>query len=299
MNPVLEYLPPVQEESFFAKAFDLPYFGTPWHYHAEFELVLVVKSKGKRFIGNTISDFKDGDLSFIGSNLPHLYKNTEDYYLNKPEYRAKSIIIHFLENSLGQGFLNLPQSRKLRELFLQSQYGMDIYGAAKKIVIHKMKGLLESSGLKRLILLIEILDILAETKEYILISPYIIKGNNTLDASRLYKVFQYVMKNFQNEIRLEEVANLTCMTRTSFCRFFLERTKRTFSDFLIDFRLHHAGKLLTETSKTIVEISEECGYNNLSNFNRKFKNKYNISPTGYRKIFGNYSVPVLAIKESA
>lgn len=283
MNPVLEHLPPIQQESFFAKAFDLPYFGTPWHYHPEFELVLVMKSKGKRFIGNAISDFNELDLSFLGPNLPHLYKNTNDYYTNTPDFKAKSIIIHFSEKSFGAGFLDLPQTKKLRDLFGRSQYGIDILGKTKKIIIRKMKKLLVSSGLKRLILLIEILDIIAESNECSLICPNIIKGNNALDAGRLDQVFQYVMENFQNEISLEDVAKITFMTRTSFCRFFVERTKRTFSDFLIDFRLNHAGKLLIETNKTIIEISEKSGYTNLSNFNRKFKYKYGISPKEYRK----------------
>lgn len=283
MNPLLEYLPPVQQESFFAKAFDLPYFSTPWHYHSEFELVLVVKSKGKRFIGNTVSDFSDGDLSFLGPNLPHLYKNSEEYYSGKTGLRAKSIVIHFLEKSFGPGFLNLPQAKKLKDLFEKSQHGIDIQGTTKKIVIKKMRDLLASSGLRRLIFLLEILDILSESSELSLISPQVIKGNNALDSGRLDKVFHYVMENFQKEIKLEDMANLTCMTKTSFCRFFLERTKRTFADFLIDFRLNHASKLLLETPKTMVTISEECGYKNLSNFNRKFKERFQTSPKEYRK----------------
>jgi AraC-like DNA-binding protein len=282
MNPVLEHLPPIQQESFFAQAFDLPYFGTPWHYHPEFELVLVVKSSGKRFVGNGVSDFKEGDLSFLGPNLPHLYKNPADYYVDQNDLRAKSIVIHFLQNSFGIGFLSLPQAKKLRDLFDKSQYGIDIHGETKKVVIRKMKQLLACSGLKRLILLIEILDFIADSSEISLICSSIIKGNNAVDSERLDKVFKFVSNNFQQEIRLEDVAALTCMTRTSFCRFFMERTKRTFSDFLIDFRLNHATKLLIECNKTIVDISGKCGYSNLSNFNRQFKDKYGASPKEYR-----------------
>lgn len=75
MNPTLEYLVPEEGESFFAKAFDLPYFNSPLHFHPEFELVLITNSKGKRYIGNKISDFQEGDLTFMGADLPHLFKN--------------------------------------------------------------------------------------------------------------------------------------------------------------------------------------------------------------------------------
>jgi AraC-like DNA-binding protein len=285
MNAVLEHLPPEGEESFFAKAFDLPYFGTPWHYHPEFELVYIKTSLGKRIIGTTVSEFKAGDLTFLGPNLPHIYKNPEEYYRNDPNFRANSIVIHFLEKSIGKDFLNLPQSKNLRRLFEQSVHGIDIYGDTKQMVIGKMKELLMLKGMCRLICLLDILNLLAETSEYRLISPHGIITHNALDADRMEKVFEFVFHNFHNEIKLKEVATIACMTRTSFCRYFKERTKRTFSDFLMDFRLKHAAKLLREGNLSVIQISEESGYSNLSNFNRKFKEKYGITPKEFRKNF--------------
>jgi len=287
MKPVLEHLPPEGEESFFAKAFDLPYFGTPWHYHPEFELVLVVKSQGKRFIGNFVSDFQEGDLSFLGPNLPHLYKNRPIYYEPASLLRAQSIVIHFSESSLGADFLALPQARKFHRLFERSRQGMDILANTKRLVSERMMRLLQTSGMKRLICLLEILDILADTTEYTLISEPGIVGNNTLDTDRLNSVFQYVLQHFYREITLEEVADLIHMTRTSFCRFFRERTKRSFSSLLADVRLNHAAKRLIESKDSIVGISYACGYNNLSNFNRQFKAKTGLSPRQYRQTYKN------------
>lgn len=284
-NPVLEHLPLDTDESFFAKAFDLPYFGTPWHFHPEFELVLVEKSQGKRFVGNSVSDFMDGDLSLFGPNLPHLYKNPQHYYEKNSNLRAHSIVIHFLEESIGKDFLALPQSKKIKSLLELSQQGIDILGETRNIVVKKMRILLEAHGIDRLIMLIQILNLLADTKEYKVISAPGIIGHNKLDTDRLDKIFQYILKNYHREIELEEVANLINMTRTSFCRFFKERTKRNFSSFLMDIRLDNAAKLLSTTTKSVSDVSFCCGYNNLSNFNRQFKDKFKTPPRQYRNSY--------------
>jgi len=288
MNPVLEYLPPEDQESFFAQAFDFPYFATPWHYHSELELVLVVASHGKRFIGNAVSDFHDGDLTFLGPNLPHLYKNPPEYYASDPAFRARSVVIHFSERSLGRDFLMLPQAKKFRELFERSRQGLDIIGDSRKAIIGKMYQLLEVKGMDRLICLLDILNQLADARDYILISDPGIIGHNPNDAERLDRVFQYSLQNFEREIRLEKVASLVYMTRTSFCRFFQERTKKTFFAFLTNLRLNQASRLLIETDKSIVDITYSCGYNNLSNFNRHFKAKFSVSPKTYRQTYSKF-----------
>ena len=285
MNPVLEYLPPETEESFFAQAFEFPYFPTPWHYHSEYELVLVEKSHGKRFIGNSVNEFHEGDLSFLGPNLPHLYRNAQEFYENDPALRARSIVIHFSERSLGNDLLQLPQAKKLRELFQLSRQGMDILDDTRMEIIAKMKRLLELRSMERLIALLDILRRLGDSSAYRLISDPGIIGNNPRDADRLNKIFQYTMENYGREIRLEEVAALTFMTRTSFCRFFRERTKKNFFTFLILIRLSQACRLLTETDRSVSDITYCCGYNNLSNFNRQFRSKYNMSPKAYRQMY--------------
>jgi AraC-like DNA-binding protein len=285
MKPILEHLPPQKEESFFARAFEFSYFNTPWHYHPEFELVLILKSNGKRLIGNAVSDFNEGDLSFFGPNLPHIYRNPAMYYREQSSLTAKSVVIHFLEKSIGRDLLALPQAKKITNLLERSGQGMDITGNMRKKVISKMNQLLQSNGMSRLIHLLEILNMLANSSEYKLICETTMIGNNTIDVDRLGKVFAYILQNFQKEIRLEEVAQLAYMTRTSFCRYFQERTKRTFSSVLIDVRLNHASKLLLENNLRIIDVAYESGYNNLSNFNRQFKHKFSINPKEYQQVF--------------
>lgn len=285
MKPMLEHLEPAHQETFFASNFDYPYFGTPWHYHPEYELVLVVKSQGKRFVGNAVSEFKDGDLTLLGPNLPHLYRNPPEYYCGDPSFRAQSIVIHFTEKSLGADFVSLPQLQKVRRLFELSGQGIDFFGETKQQVIQQMYRLLNTLGFRRLIILMEILDMLSETQDYKLISGPGIVGHNAFESERLNSIFQYILKNFDKIIKLEDVAARVHMTRSSFCRFFREHTKRSFSDFLIDVRLGHAAKLLVEGKETVTEVAFRCGYNNLSNFNRQFKRKFDLTPKQYRELY--------------
>jgi len=290
MRPVLEHLPPGSNESFVVQAFDLSYFGTPWHYHPEYELVLIEASEGKRYVGNSVSDFRQGDLSFLGANLPHLYRNPPAYYEKDSPLRAKSIVVHFRESSLGKDFFSLPQLNKVKELLAKSAQGLDIIEPVSKEVVSRMRRMVHESGIRRLVLLLEILDLLSSASDCRVISGPGIVGQNVFDAGRLNSVLAFMAQNFHREISLNEVASMVYMTRTSFCRFFLTRTKRTFSEYLKELRLNHAASLLTEKDMNISGIAVNSGYNNLSNFNRQFKKRYALSPQDYRQIHGRHKV---------
>jgi AraC-like DNA-binding protein len=148
-----------------------------------------------------------------------------------------------------------------------------------------MYRILEVSGLKRLIALLEILELLAETPDYRLISVPGITGHNAFESERLDAIFQYILQHFDQPIRLEEVASRVHMTRSSLCRFFRDHTKKSFSDFLIDVRLGHASTLLVESTDSVTQVAFKCGYNNLSNFNRQFKRKFGLTPRQYREAY--------------
>ncbi|MGY4539980.1 AraC-like DNA-binding protein [Mucilaginibacter sp. UYNi724] len=282
MKPVLEYLPREEEESFVVKYFDYDYYPTPWHYHPEYELVLVTESTGKRFIGDNIKSFSPGDLALIGPNVPHLYRNDPPYYQPQSGLRASSIVIHFLASSIGDDFLALPACRKIRELLSRSAMGLDIKGRANAIVAEQMHQLLELKGVPRILKLLDILHTLADTKDKRNISNQPVKGENDKESERLSKVFDYVMKNFLSEISVTEVAGLVHMAENSFSRYFSQRTRKTFSAFVNEIRLSHSSRLLADTDKSVSEICFASGFNNLSNFNRQFKSLYGLSPLAYR-----------------
>lgn len=283
MKPALEHLPLNPGESFVAKSFDYPYYPTPWHFHPEYEIVLITKSSGKRFIGDSISNFKQGNLAFLGPRLPHLYRNDPLYYAPKSGLRAKSVVIHFLESSFGDNFLSLPETKKLQSLFHKSRKGLDITGKTAKIVSEALVELLSMQGLSRWLKLLEILNIISESKDCKYISGSVISGYNSNDSERLNTVFEFVIKNYHRDIQISEVAKMINMAENSFSRYFSQRTRKTFTTFVNELRLSNACKLLIENKLSISQICFECGYNNLSNFNRQFRHAYNNNPSNHKK----------------
>lgn len=287
MKPILAHYPLEEGESFFATLFDYPYFPSPWHYHPEYELVMTIKSTGRRFIGDSLSEFKAGDLTFLGPNLPHLYRNDESYYQAHSNLRASSITIHFLDSSIGKDFLQLPQNQHIRDLLELSIHGLDFFGETRQLANQKMFELIDLKGLERLLKLIEILNLLAKSTEYQLITHTGLQGTTPKNDERLSRILEFMLQNFKTDIRLETIAELVFMTRTSVCRYFKIRTKRNLWDFLAELRLRHAAQLLRESKLSVLEISLESGFSNLSNFNRLFQRQFACSPRDYRNNWKN------------
>lgn len=286
MKPALEHLPREKGESFVVKHFDYHYYPTPWHYHPEMEIVLVTESTGKRFIGDDISDFQPGNLAFLGPNIPHTYRNDDKYYEAGSSLRAQSIVIHFTEASLGSDFLQLPEASLLPKLFERSAYGIEITGKASQSITNKLYDIIPATGLKRWVLLVEILNEIAHAKKdsrHITQSPY--TGFNEKESTRMCNVLNWVVANLEENITLDNAAAIAQMNPNAFSRFFSLRTRKTFSEFVKELRLQKAAKLLIESDMPVTHICFECGYNNISNFNRQFLNYYNVNPVKYKKEF--------------
>lgn len=285
MNPNIEHLPKETQESFVVKYFDYPYFPTPWHYHPEFEIVLVTESVGKRYIGDSITDFEKNDLAIIGSNLPHTYKNDDSYLQKDSTKRAKSIVIHFSKNSLGHDFLSLPEAKQISYLLDNCKGGFDIKGKTNKKVRKIMKKMLDQKGILRWQSLLKVLTLISVSEDLAQISNANLVGVNDKESQRLSKIVGYINSNYMNEIKIADIAKITNMTETSLSRFFIQRTRKSLSAFLMEIRLHNACKMLQKNNLNISEIGYQNGFNNLSNFNRQFKKYYSCSPKEYRSQF--------------
>ncbi len=285
MKPMLEHLPRDTAESFVVCDFNYAYYPTPWHYHPEYEIVLVTESKGTRFIGDSITPFQAGDLALIGPNLPHMYRNDETYYRPGSALRARSIVVHFLEDSLGEQTLGLPEMQHINRLLKRSRLGLEFFGKANHDISNLLHQVVERSGFERWLKLMEVLHIMAdcEEHEYHYISSTNIAEYHETDEERLYEVFAYVGAHFKEHVTLEHAASLAKMTPSAFSRYFKYRTRKTFSAFLLELRVGHAAKLLMQTDRSVGEICYESGFNNLSNFNRHFKVCYHMQPREFRK----------------
>ena len=287
MKALLEKLPATERSSFKLYNFNYPYFPTPWHFHPEYELVLVVKSHGQRIIGNGIGDFTDGDLVFIGANVPHIYRNDSVFYQHSADHQAESVIVHFLEDFLGMPFMELQEMAPVRQLFQRAALGLEILGPTKDYVIARMMELSQLEGMRRLLHLLDILTTLAESSHLRTLSTQIIEGSNPVETEKVSLVFDYISQHYQRRIALREIADLMNMSVPSVCRFIKRRTHKTLVNLINELRISHACQLLTDTNLSIIEICYDCGFQNLSNFNRQFRLLKNSNPQTFRKQLWN------------
>lgn len=261
-----------------------PYFVVPWHFHPEIEIMLVTSGKGTRFVGDSIEYFEPYDLVMLGPNLAHVWKNGQEHYREGSTLTAECIYTVFTEESFGKQFFNIPEMHKVKQLFSKASRGIKFQGAAKQRIAKKIIESHQQTGVEQFISLMGILNDLADCQEYTFLST--IGYDQKVQASdmhRLNGVLDFMMKNFRNEIKLDQVANIASMSPTSFCRYFKSRTNKTVIQFLNEIRIGHAHKLLIETQHNMDQVSAESGYKNVSNFYEQFQKITGKSPHKFRK----------------
>lgn len=272
------------DTSFHAARFTDKHFSVPWHFHPELELNYIIESTGTRFVGDNIDRFAPGELALVGSGLPHLWKNDSDYYQPRSRKTVDAIVIRFSANSLGLDRKDMPEMTGLIKLFNQAKRGMLIQGSVKQTVTQRMKLLLEESSLQRYISLLAILDLLAQNRDFRLLSSAgFMPAARLEDAQRINAVCDHIFKNFRDDIALEKVAAIAYMNPSSFSRYFKQHTGKSFTDFVIEIRIGNACKMLIETDDPVTGILYECGFRNQSNFNSFFRKKVGITPLEYRR----------------
>jgi AraC-like DNA-binding protein len=281
MRPQLHKLPLSPDSSFLYIYEECDYFDKAWHFHKEYELVLIDKTEGTRFVGDQVSIIKESDLVLLGPNVPHLYRNTEKYYQSK-DLVAKSIFIHFTDDFPGNPFFGLPEMKGVRRLLDKSAMGLEINGKSNAYVKAKLHEMNTESPARRLLKLLDILVFLSTSKDLQPVLSSAFTANSSNDADKIDAVFQFILKNYKNEIYIEEIAEKLNMSIASFSRYFKHHTHKTFSNYVTEIRISHACRLLIEGDYSISEICYQSGFENLSNFYRHFKKKTGLIPKEYR-----------------
>mgnify|MGYP000108632097 CR=1 FL=1 len=278
-KPAFEAIEPSFGHSYTYQKFDAAKNNkqTIWHYHPEIELVHVNGGSGKRQIGSHVSYYSNGDLILIGSNLPHCG------FTNRLTENESETVIQMKQDFLGSDFFNIPEMKKIHALFEIAKGGIAFSGKTKRKIGEKMQILEYQSDFQRLLSILNILNELGSTKDFkILNGEGFSLETEVKDNDRINIVFNHVKSNFKEEITLDEIANLVSMTVPSFCRYFKKITNKTFIQFVNEYRLVHASKLLAEQSLSITEVCFECGFNNFSHFNKQFKAFTGQNPSEYR-----------------
>jgi AraC-like DNA-binding protein len=276
-------LPLTRGNSFLIGRYTSPYFETPWHFHEEYELVFCETGFGKKFIGDRLSTYEQGEMALIGKNVPHLFKADESFYDEEAILKPSSLVIQFVEDFLGKAFFSIPEMIEMRKVLSLSMNGLLITGRTKERVRSVMYKMMTEGKTGKLKGLLEIFHLLSVSAELQPLSLKTVSGVHLNDSTKMQKVLDYALSHFREEITICEAAKMAHLSPSAFCRYFKSRTQKSFLSFVIEMRLIEACKLLKETDLPVLHICYKTGFKNLSNFNRLFRRQFNHNPLAYRK----------------
>jgi len=283
VKAVLEKTPREQWESFHCETVRATSYHATWHFHPEYQLTLVLESRGHRMVGDNITRLGPGDLVLVGANLPHVWHQENR---GGTGGSVHAIIVRFLDTFLGIEFLERPELEPVRALLRRAARGLHITGRTRDIVADAMHRLAAARGLVRIRELLAILDVLATSREVRPIASVgFVPKFSTDDQERMQRVFRYIDRHLTDEIDRTCAAAEAHLSPGAFSRFFKLRTGRTLPEYVNALRIGRACEMLSNDKWKVASIAMECGFANLANFNRHFRKITDLSPREYRRRF--------------
>lgn len=281
-----EITPLTQNDCFTLFSRTKTHFDFPLHYHEEIELNFIRNGKGaKRVVGDHIDVIDDLELVMAGSNLQHAWFTHQ--CTSKEIYE---VTIQFHRDLFDEKFLRRNQLSYIRTMLERSQRGILFSKDTTESMSPRIAALTQLHGFDSVVELMSILHDLSTSRNFRLLSDATFNPvDYSFNSRRVEKVFFYMNENFQKPITLAEVAKIAGMTEVSFSRFFKAKAGINFIDSLTEIRLGHASRMLIDTTHSIAEIAYNCGFNNISNFNRIFKKRKNTTPKEFREEYTSAS----------
>ncbi len=263
---------------------EIPFLTYPWHYHSEYEILYLIESTGTRFVADHIEPFGPGDLVMVAGDLPHYWRNDEEYYLPGTGLKAKRFVIQFPGDFMQPVINTYPEFLTIKNLLLRSEKGIRFLPPQNDEIGQMLLELRDFSGFRQIMRFLEILHYMAQNTNYkLLASDAYQPGRHEIFDNRLEKVIRFLTHNYQTQVRLEEVAQIAGMHPTAFCRYFKDKTGKQVSTYLNELRIGFACRLLINGAMQVSQICYETGFNNLSNFNRTFRKITGMTPTQYQE----------------
>lgn len=254
----------------------------PLHFHEDYELCLTLNVRGKRILGNLAEDFTEKDLVITTPNVLHCYKRDEAF-LN---VRCEVVVVQFPRELPAWGIFDTDPLRNIRNMLNQPAPGLKFPEETAESVRERLLRLPAAQGFEGVHLFFDILHELACADRTKVELIGVQSGDSIFQHSRrINRIVQFVEKNYNRKISLEDIGELVGMSASSVSRFFKKRTRHNFWDYLNGFRIDRAAQMMIETEHTISEISYACGFNNISNFNRVFRERIGTTPSDYRNKF--------------
>jgi len=261
----------------------VPHFYDLLHCHEEIQLSLITAGRGMYTIAGQPGRFAEGDVYLLGSNVPHVFRNDPRWYDAQEQPVAEMYSVFFGNDGLLKS-LSLPEFKGICDLLELAQRGLRLKTAQAKALRERLPSLWSHSPAQQVLQFLQMLESLSGIENWEPVSNH----DSPLlprqaDYERLNDLFTFVMDNFTRPVRLEEVAAIVHLSPAAFCRFFKQRTRKTFVEYLNETRVNHACRMLVETDLSIAEICYACGYNNLANFNRQFRRITGTTPLIWRR----------------
>jgi len=284
MRPTFEKLSRPLAASFHCYVREDSCFEFNWHFHPEYELTCILESRGRRFVGDDIADYRAGDLVLLGPNLPHTWYSGKP----RPRGRHRAVVVQFARDALGNGLFDLPEMRAVARLLERSDRGVQFTRAARTDFARQMLDLAEAKSARRVVQLLDILDRLSRSTDA---TPLAGEGYRSPASSqpmgrhRFDEVCTYLNEHYTRQIVPADAARIAGLSPSAFCRFFKSTTGKTMTEYVNDLRVSHACRLLVETDHPITDIGLHSGFSNISNFNRRFREITGATPRAYRRQF--------------
>lgn len=260
---------------------DQPCLDSAWHYHPQYELIYISKSHGIRFVGDSVAHFAPGDLVLVGSYLPHLWRNDIEYYESKSDQTVETIVLKFMKDFIGKGTFGNIEFLEINKLLEESKYGLSFGSDISEELSSDLLKITSLSPGEQSIKLLELLFRLSETEEKMPLSSTDMRQYNEQKNNRLDIVIKYISDNYNQDITLQVIADIACMTTNSFCRFFKKNTNKSFNRFLNEVRIRNAARLLIQRELPVSQVCYMVGYKSITNFYRQFKEITGHTPKRY------------------
>lgn len=259
-----------------------------WHYHPEYELVLITRGKGKRIVGDHVGRFENNDLVLVGANIPHEWMCTPEYFEEPDIFKGEGIVIQFVHNFLGVQFMEIPENKSLADFLARSAMGIEFLGRSKEWIIARMLDMESMTPEQQLYAIFDIFRIFISAPETrTLASPTHFTECQADLHGPMQRALRFILQHFQHNITIEMLLHETNMSNTAFSQRFKQTFRMTFKEYLLQTRIGYACKLLQGDDLNIAQIAYQSGFENISNFNRQFKKIKGITPTRYQEVTKN------------
>jgi len=256
-----------------------------WHYHSYYEISFITEGTGKRFVADSMDEFQPGDLVFVGPNIPHTWVVDKEQYTTGKR-KLEMVYVQFSDASLGKEMLSLNEFANAEKALSLATRGIRIVGNTLDQASNLMLQMPYATHFERYILFLEILNMIGKSEELVLLaSKEYINTRFHTDNQRIQTIYKFLMEHYREEIDLERIASLVNLAPGSLCRFFKKQAGKTIFEYLNIIKVDFACKLLMNDGLSVADVAYDSGFNNLSHFNKQFREITGVTPLKYRQRF--------------